>query len=535
MRILIAEDDLTSRTVLTGMLRRNGFDVVVTANGAEALAVLEKPGAPRLAILDWMMPELDGIDVVRRVRALPLHPPPYLIMLTARGDKTDLVAGLEAGANDYLAKPFDPGELQARVAVGRRMVELDDELDLRNRDLSRFRLRMENELRLAGKMQRQLFSTEPVFAADFDVRFAYRPSMSIGGDFFDAVVLPDGRLCLYVGDVSGHGVGPALISTFLKMRTSDLVREHADAGPAAVCRALNRSLFEHKLGSDLYATLFLAIFDPAAQRWRACNCGHPLPILLGADGVPRPDAIPDEGELPLGVANQPDQYGPQSEITWESIPGDVLLLFTDGTYEAVHAETGERCGVDNLRRLAAESCRCHPDSPSPDDLLDRVAGEGYLIDGDDCCVVGVRLLPPESKLIERDVECTLEAAVAIAEECQQVLAAAGWPEIAAMGVRLLLTEYATNIVSHSGLPAAERFHCGLHLGPKTCRLFVRDAGRGWNFQGRMSLSGATLPDAEEGRGLAIVQSIARRIDFARMEHYNLARFIVERDWTGEDA
>jgi len=124
MRTLIAEDDFTSRTVLAGVLKKNGHEVVETINGAAAWAELQRPDAPRLVILDWMMPELDGIDVVRLLRGLETDHPPYVIMLTAKGEKTDIIAGLDAGANDYLIKPFDPGELRARVEVGRRMVEM---------------------------------------------------------------------------------------------------------------------------------------------------------------------------------------------------------------------------------------------------------------------------------------------------------------------------------------------------------------------------------------------------------------------------
>ena len=128
MRVLIAEDDFTSRTVLASVLKKSGHEVVETVNGAAAWASLQQPGAPALVILDWMMPEMDGPEVVRGVRALKADRPPYIIMLTARGEKADIVAGLDAGANDYLAKPFDPGELRARVEVGRRMVEMQDAL-----------------------------------------------------------------------------------------------------------------------------------------------------------------------------------------------------------------------------------------------------------------------------------------------------------------------------------------------------------------------------------------------------------------------
>ncbi len=128
MNILIAEDDLTARSVLAAVLKKQGHEVTATVNGAEAWQAMQQPDAPQLAILDWMMPEMDGPEVVYRIRALPTDRPPYIIMLTAKGEKADIIAGLDAGANDYLAKPFDSGELRARVEVGRRMVEMRDAL-----------------------------------------------------------------------------------------------------------------------------------------------------------------------------------------------------------------------------------------------------------------------------------------------------------------------------------------------------------------------------------------------------------------------
>ena len=128
MRILIADDDVTSRLVLAGVLKKHGHEVVVTVDGAEAWDALQRPDAPRLAILDWVMPGLSGVDVCRRARTIESDQPPYIILLTSRGQKTDIVTGLEAGADDYLAKPFDPGELLARVDVGRRLIELQARL-----------------------------------------------------------------------------------------------------------------------------------------------------------------------------------------------------------------------------------------------------------------------------------------------------------------------------------------------------------------------------------------------------------------------
>lgn len=137
MNILIADDDSISRTILTRVLEKNGFHVTETADGKNAWSVLQRPDAPRMVILDWLMPELDGSEVLRRVREVPTDRPPYIIMLTSKGDKADVIDGLAAGANDYLAKPFDLGELFARLQVGRRMIEMQDVLIAKADELRR--------------------------------------------------------------------------------------------------------------------------------------------------------------------------------------------------------------------------------------------------------------------------------------------------------------------------------------------------------------------------------------------------------------
>lgn len=127
-RVLIAEDDETSRLVLEKSLDKWGYEVVVACDGNEALERFQEPTAPKLAILDWMMPGLDGIDVCRKIREVKTLIPPHVIMLTSRDEKKDVVTGLEAGANDFVPKPFDKDELRARLEVGRRSVELQTAL-----------------------------------------------------------------------------------------------------------------------------------------------------------------------------------------------------------------------------------------------------------------------------------------------------------------------------------------------------------------------------------------------------------------------
>ncbi len=128
MRILIAEDDRVSRHVLLTMLVKWGYDVVAAQDGLQALEELQKPDAPPVALLDWMMPGLDGFEVVKRARRTRPLTPTYFILLTARAAKEDMIAALEAGADDYVTKPFDQNELRARLLVGLRVIDLQQRL-----------------------------------------------------------------------------------------------------------------------------------------------------------------------------------------------------------------------------------------------------------------------------------------------------------------------------------------------------------------------------------------------------------------------
>jgi len=135
MRILIAEDEAVSRRLLQQTLQRWGYEVVVASDGIEAWQCLSAADAPQLAIVDWVMPGIDGVELCQRVRALDAQVPTYVMLLTSRSTREDIVAGLQAGADDYVVKPFDESELRARLQVGVRVVQLQVSLADRVRDL----------------------------------------------------------------------------------------------------------------------------------------------------------------------------------------------------------------------------------------------------------------------------------------------------------------------------------------------------------------------------------------------------------------
>ena len=135
MKILVADDDATTRHKLEFILSRFGWQVVLVADGRQALARMTEENPPKVALLDVIMPNLNGVEVCREIRRRRAEVPPYLIMLTVRGDKQDILKGLEAGANDYLVKPFDADELCARLNVGKHTIQLQQSLVDRIRDL----------------------------------------------------------------------------------------------------------------------------------------------------------------------------------------------------------------------------------------------------------------------------------------------------------------------------------------------------------------------------------------------------------------
>ncbi len=134
-RILVAEDHQVSRHLLERNLQNWGFDVVTAQDGEVAAEILDGADSPSIAILDWMMPRMDGVEVCRRVRQKHAAPYIYLLLLTAKSQKDEIAAGLDAGADDYVIKPFDPEELRARLKVGQRVVQLERTLEKQVKDL----------------------------------------------------------------------------------------------------------------------------------------------------------------------------------------------------------------------------------------------------------------------------------------------------------------------------------------------------------------------------------------------------------------
>jgi two-component system cell cycle response regulator len=189
-KILIAEDDAVSLHILNNFLVKWDYDVTVATNGMQALQILETDDTPRLAVLDWMMPGIEGIQICQQIRARPDKPYIYILLLTARAHKKDLLQGLAFGADDYLTKPFDAPELRARLHVGERILNLEDEL--------RFRATHDN---LTGMSSRGV----ALDAIGREQARQVRDKSSFG------IILVDLDHFKHINDTYGHGCGDTVL------------------------------------------------------------------------------------------------------------------------------------------------------------------------------------------------------------------------------------------------------------------------------------------------------------------------------------
>ncbi len=214
-KVLIAEDDPISRRLLEVFLARWGYEVAIAASGTEALQVLESKDAPRLAVIDWMMPGLEGVQVCQKIREHKDRPYTYILLLSARTQKEDLLRGLESGADDYLTKPFDAQELRARLHVGHRILQLQDGLMVAGAELL-FRATHDS---LTGVSNRGVI---------LDVLRRER-SRQVRGNGSFGIVLLDVDHFKQVNDTHGHLCGDAVLQEVVR-RITATVRAYDTVG-----------------------------------------------------------------------------------------------------------------------------------------------------------------------------------------------------------------------------------------------------------------------------------------------------------------
>lgn len=354
MRILVVEDTVSVRLVLATLLRKWGHDVIEASDGEQAWAILREDPV-RLVICDWMMPELDGPGLCRRVRSADFEPYVYIILLTSRDDESDLVEGMGSGADDFVTKPFSRGELEARLKAGIRIIELQARLARGNRELQDAMATLRRDLEAAARTQVALLPERGAGfgLASFD--WLYSPSMYIGGDTLGYFALDADHVAFYSIDVSGHGIPSALISVTLnKFITPDFCRlaMHGEdsarapgeiAAPDEVVTALN-DYFQNQGEETFFFTMLYGVHNHRSGRTSICQAAHPHPILVGGEEV----IELGDGGMPVAMFDFADYEAFQTQIDF----GDRLIIYSDGVTEC-HSPSGEQYGVERFKAFLA--------------------------------------------------------------------------------------------------------------------------------------------------------------------------------------
>lgn len=351
MRILIVEDDAISRKLLQRRLEKWDHEVTAAPDGLVAWQEFQKGNYP-IVISDWMMPGMDGLELTRRIRGLQNTGYTYIILLTAKLAKADLIQGMDAGADDFITKPFDPDEFRVRLRAGERIVELEKDLELRNIALEEANLRMHRDLDAAAKIQKSLLPAIPPEANGVRSAWYFQPCDQLAGDIFNVFKLDEDHLGIYVLDVSGHGVAASLWSVMLSRMLSPnfqqsgllLKKDHKTGDlqivpPAAVAGKLNR-LFPVNPETGQFFTMLYGVLNLKNLEFRYVSAGQPDLLYLPFRREPKIIEFPS---FPIGFNEEP---GYEEKVIGLQ-GGDRIILYSDGVVEA-RRRGGEMYGKDRL-------------------------------------------------------------------------------------------------------------------------------------------------------------------------------------------
>jgi sigma-B regulation protein RsbU (phosphoserine phosphatase) len=347
MRILIAEDGEATRLILSRLLQAWGHEVIAARDGVEAWHILQQ-GEVSFLITDWMMPNMDGPELCNMIRASDFSRYIYIILLTSKDEKTDLIAGMAAGADDFLIKPFNADELQLRIRAGERILDLERTLEERNRKLEEAYRHLENaysrmrrDLEAAAEMQQSLLPQAAITLCGVKFEWLFRPCTFVAGDIFNFFRLDEAHLGFYHLDVAGHGIPSALLSVTLSKVLSPDPNQgtplkhfiptppHYEITPPHQAVGQLNHRFQGDMDKMVYFTMVYGIFDSLSHQLTLTQAGHPSPVYLRNGGSP---LLLGSGGFPVGMLPEVE-YEPLS-ITLH--PGDRLFLYSDGITECTN-------------------------------------------------------------------------------------------------------------------------------------------------------------------------------------------------------
>ena len=503
-RVLLVDDAKANLDILVEGLKGD-HKLSVATSGETALQVAARTPLD-LVLLDIVMPGMDGYEVCRRLREMPETADVPIMFLSSLEEVQNKTRGFEAGANDYLTKPFDMLEVKARV---RSLLKAKAYSDAAREQIAS-ELRVARDIQM-GMLPHDFALVEEAYGVSFGA--VLEPAREVGGDLYGVCAAGPERLVIFLGDVSGKGIPASMFMVRAISLAQLLAREIAE--PERILGRLNDELATDN-PSGMFVTFVCAVFEPQSHRLTLANAGHCRPVLLRANDPPR-WAVP---RLGTALGFEPGLAFERTELTLK--PGDALIFYSDGVNEAF--DPHEECyGNDRLLADAA-GCAGHSAVDITSSLLRSVrAFAGKALQSDDIAILTLKV--NGDGCLKLELRATPEEVMRGVEALREFASAQGVPDSVSFGLALALEECGSNIVNHAlKRDAARTFQVVLERTGGSFVIELRDDGPEFDPTAAALIEArAEDDDAPGGWGIELVRRNTNEIRYRRAAGMNVLR------------
>jgi sigma-B regulation protein RsbU (phosphoserine phosphatase) len=521
--VLAVDDTPENLDIVKGILH-DDYIVKVAVNGKIALKIAQSQ-SPDLILLDIMMPEIDGYEVCRQLKANPETRDIPVIFLTAKGETADEAEGFKLGAADYILKPVNPPLLKARVKTHLALKHNMDALQAAYAVINRQKERMQEELNVGRDIQMSMVpDTVPAFPEhnEFDIRGLLKPAREIGGDFYDYFFIDSDKLCVCVGDVSGKGVPAALFMAV----TQTLIKSTAseDHSTASIITRVNDEISQDN-PSCMFITLFLGILDIRSGIFSYTNAGHPYPYLKRANG--EFDTLM-QLHGPVVGAVEGMAYGEDSVRLGKD---DQLMIFTDGVTEAMDINDqlyAEQRVIDHFKAIEDLSCTDLVNTT----LMSVESFAGEAEQADDITILALEYLTEPEDITVQQLDCSiankLEEIDRVNDAFNEFAQQCGIPMSVSLKINMVFDELLNNIISYGyGDKEQHTIDVALECAGKRLSITISDDGIPFNPFTREDPDTTLTLDERDigGLGILLVKNVMDETIYQRRHNINRVTLI----------
>ncbi len=517
-KILVVDDERFNINVMVDLLKKD-YRMAVAKNGQQALKVATSSSPPDLILLDIIMPDMDGYEVCRQLKADPRSCDIPVIFVTAMGQDEDETLGLQLGAVDYLTKPIKPAIVRARVQTQLKLKQNIEKLQDAYDTIEAQKNRMQSELNVGRHIQMSMVPKVFPEVANCQIHAIVEPAREVGGDFYDAFFINDQHICICIGDVAGKGVPAAL---FMAM-TKTLIKSRAttDASTASIIEHVNEELSRDN-DNCLFVTVFLAIVDVQTGMMTCTNAGHNPPLIKHANNQ---ITVLSTLNGPVVAAMQGQTFT-QQQIQLQQ--DDLLLLFTDGVVEADNPEGiffGNQRLHDAFINFSGSSVRR---------LTKDIVNLTHEFEGPNRQADDITVLAMHFQQLAVDLQLALTIVnqrseiERVNDQFMQIAGQRGLPDKVSASVCMAIDDLLANIMAYAfDDEKPHQIDLQFTLNSVQLSLSIRDDGKAFDPFNQSQPDLALDVDQRQvgGLGIMLVSQMFDQYDYQRIDDHNLVTLV----------